>query len=546
MMGHATRPSLRWVWSLFRTYRAGVVCLCLGTAAQAAVQVALAVLTRDVIDAGIGGESRFFRLGALLLAALVLLVLLRAVLSWAAGRITDHAAADLRWSLLSAAERSGEGRAYSSGALLDRGLEDVRILCRGMTDLLPTLFGSVTRLAGAFLVLSAICPPVAGVLAVAGAAIGAGALLLRPVLRENHRLVRQAEERAFSEMKEYAQQLELIQALGAEGESLRRFRALLDRGLRTKRRRRAWSVGGGGALSLLTQLGTGAALLWGVHAVFTGALSYGGLTAILQLLAQFRAPVVSLSGLWGRLAAVEVSGERLRETLEPDGGPEEPEDPAPTAVTAVVLEDVTFRYRPEEPPVLEHYSARFDLTGWTCLSGPSGRGKTTVFRLILGIVRPQSGRVYLETDRGERPCGKAARRWFAYVPQDFSLFSGSIRENLLLAAPEADEAACRAALDTAQAGFVFDLSAGLDAQVMEQRSGLSMGQLQRLAVARAVLMDRPVLLLDECTSALDAETERTVLAALRATGRGAVLVTHRPSALEGLGDVRSVDMEGCV
>lgn len=542
--------SLGWIWAQFKPYHIAAAGLCAGMMALSVLQVLLAVLTRYTVDTGLAGDKRFFWLGGALLGALLLLVLLRAALTWAAGSLSDRSAARLRYALLDAVEHSSgeQRRQFSSGVFLNRGMEDVKVLCEAVTGLLPATLGNLTRLIGAFGILAVFYLPLAGVLAAACAAAGAGAVCLRPVLQRCHSQVRGAEERAFSGMQEYAQQLELLQALGAEEESLRRYRGLLEESLAAKKRRRAWSLTGSAAMSLLTQVGTGCLLLWGIYSIRRGALSYGALTSILQLLALFRSPVTSLSGLWGRIAAVEVSAGRLRELLEPENGAaeEEPQSPRPTQALAAVFEDVTFRYKDSEPPVLEHYSARFDLTGWVCLSGMSGRGKTTIFRLLLGLCRPQSGRVYLETDCGEVPCGRDTRHLFAYVPQDFTLFSGSVRENLLLAAPDADNQACSQALETAQARFIWGLRAGMETQVKEQRAGLSMGQLQRIAIARAVLMERPILLLDECTSALDSQTALAVLAALRSLGGGAVLVTHRPEVISGMNNVLSVDGEETV
>ena len=166
-----------------------------------------------------------------------------------------------------------------------------------------------------------------------------------------------------------------------------------------------------------------------------------------------------------------------------------------------------------------------------------------MFKLILGLYTPQSGCVYLETAQGNIPCSEDTRSLFAYVPQDYALFSGTVLENLQLVAPDASASQLEEALQTAQAGFVLEMPDGLRTPLGENNTGLSMGQLQRIAIARAVLMDRPVLLLDECTSALDAKTEKAVLEALKATGRQAVLVTHRPETLENISGITAVSME---
>jgi ATP-binding cassette subfamily B protein len=204
---------------------------------------------------------------------------------------------------------------------------------------------------------------------------------------------------------------------------------------------------------------------------------------------------------------------------------------------------VTFSYPDDEQPVLQDFSLRLPLDRWTSLGGISGRGKTTLFKLILGLHTPQKGRVYLETEKGEIPCSPAVRHLFAYVPQDYALFSGTVLENLLLVAPDAEPQQRKAALTAACADFVFSLTDGENTRVGENNTGLSKGQLQRLAIARAILMERKVLLLDECTSALDAETEQAVLKNLYAFGGGALLVTHRPEALSVLPDVNSIQME---
>lgn len=345
----------------------------------------------------------------------------------------------------------------------------------------------------------------------------------------------------MSTMQEDLQRLELIQSLNAREQILKRFDKWLGISLRKKDKRRLLHVGSTSILGAGSLLGTGALLLWGAFQVASGVLSYGSLTAMLQLLGQFRGPVLSLSGLWTRFAAIEVAGERLAVLLEVPQEETAPE--TAMQVTAVVFENVTFCYPGEETAVVENFSKRFPLEGWTCLTGISGRGKTTLFKLILGLYKPQNGRVYLETDRGEIPCSEATRRVFAYVPQDYALFSGTVRDNLLLAAPEADEDRRRFALNTAQARFLWDMPAGEETPVGENNTGLSKGQLQRIAIARAVLMERPVFLLDECTSALDADTEKAVLRGLQTLGKKALVVTHHPDALDALEDIHGVSLE---
>ncbi len=527
---------------ILKPYRFRIVWLCFLTVVQAALQVAMALLLRNVIDVALSkGDDLGFWIGVFL-ADLVLQLLVSALLSWSYSSTTEQFATELRYRLLKSAAHSVDARleGFHSGELLSRGMEDVRAVCDGMIHALPSLVGQLTTLIAAFVAMLVIYPGIAGVMVLAAVAVVAGVACLRPMLKKQHRTVRTADEQVLSAMQEDLQQLELIQSLGVRDNILQRFFARLQTSLKAKFKRRIWVVGAHSVLGVVSLLGSGVLMLWGIMKVAAGTISYGSLTSILQLISLFRSPILGISGLWTRFAAVEVAGERLAVLLEIPETTVTKQDICPTAV---VFENVTFRYTGEEAPVVENFSMRFPLDGWACLTGVSGKGKTTLFKLILGLYTPESGRVYLESDKGEIPCSEATRHLFAYVPQDYALFSGTVLENLLLVAPDADKTQRKAAMELAKAEFVFDMAAGEKTVLRENNTGLSKGQLQRLAIARAVLMQRPIFLLDECTSALDADTEAAVLQNLQSLGKCAILVTHRPEALDGLQNINRVSME---
>lgn len=534
------------IWECFRNilrpYRLRIVMISVFTVVLSLLQVLMALLSRFVIDAALGsGEIAFW--GIVLTADVLAIVVVHSLLSWFANSTADRLSAKLRQGILRTAVYSDDPtlRGHHSGELLSRGIEDVYTVCDGAVNTLPSLVGQVTRLTATFAAVAFIYPTVAGVLAIAAVIVGAATACLRPAIKEKHRQVREADEKVMSTMQEDMQQLELIQSLDAQEQILHRFQARQLTSLRQRFKRRVWSVGSNGMINAASQIGSGALLLWGASRVAIGAMTYGSLTALLQLLALFRGPVLGLSGLWTRLAAVEVAAERLRGLLRQDG--ESPEEKSVSGLQAIVFEDVSFAYPGEASPVLEHFNLRIPVSGWSCLTGVSGKGKTTLFKLILGLYKPQQGRVYLQTESEEILCSAETRHLFAYVPQDYALLSGTILENLRLVAPEVEDRQLREALCAAQADFVWSLSEQEQAQLGENNTGLSKGQLQRLAIARAVLMDRQVFLLDECTSALDAATEDAVLNNLHALGKTAVLVTHRPEAVKKLGDVANISME---
>lgn len=529
--------------AILRPYRWRILLLSVLTVVQSLLQVFMALLSRFVIDAALGSGERLAFWGAVLVANVLTIVAVHAVLSWYANSTADRLSARLRQDILRTAVFSSDERLrdHHSGELLSRGIEDVYTICDGAVNALPSLVGQVTRLVATFSAVLLIYPPVAAVLVVVAAGVSIVTACLRPAIKARHRLVRQTDEKVMSTMQEDMQQLELIQSLDAQEQILARFNTRLWESLRARFKRRVWSVGSNSVLNAASQIGSGALLLWGASRVAVEAMTYGSLTALLQLLALFRGPVLGLSGLWTRLAAVEVAAERLQELLN-TAKPQQ-EALSITQPKAIVFENVTFAYPGEEHPVLDNFDFRMPLDGWTCLTGISGRGKTTLFKLVLGLHKPQQGRVYLQTEEEEIPCSPTTRHLFAYVPQDYALFSGTILENLLLVAPDADERQLRRALTVAHADFVWELSSKEQAQLRENNAGLSKGQLQRLAIARAVLMDRPVFLLDECTSALDAQTEDAVLRNLYGLHKHAILVTHRPEALDKLGNVTPISME---
>jgi len=527
---------------ILKPYRFRIVSLCVLTVLQSLLQVTMALLMRYVIDVALSGNGNLWWWIGVFIGDLVLQLVVATLLSWYSSSTTEHFATRLRFRLLNSAMYSTDAKleGYHSGELLSRGMEDVHTVCDGVIYALPSLVGQTTRLAAAFAVVWMIYPAIAGIMALVGVAVVAGVAFLRPLLKAQHRKVRNADERVISAMQEDLQQLELIQSLGVRESILRQFHKRLKASLKAKFKRRLWSVGANTVLGVASLLGSGVLMLWGILKVADHTLSYGSLTAMLQLISLIRSPILGLTGIWTRLAAVEVASERLNVLLEI---PEQRIEKLDIQPKAVVFENVTFRYTDEELPVVENFSVRFPLDGWACLTGVSGRGKTTLFKLILGLYTPEQGRVYLETDQGDVPCSEATRHLFAYVPQDYALFSGTVLENLLLVAPDAEECKRKEALQIAEATFVLDMVAGEETVLRENNAGLSKGQLQRLAIARAVLMDRPVFLLDECTSALDTETEAAVLRNLQTLGKHAVLVTHRPEALEGLDNIHPITME---
>ena len=204
----------------------------------------------------------------------------------------------------------------------------------------------------------------------------------------------------------------------------------------------------------------------------------------------------------------------------------------------ITAKDVTFGYAQDS--VIANASFTVEKGEFIGIKGPSGAGKSTVFKLITGLYEPETGVVTVETSKGEVEC-KKARSLFSAVPQGNMLFSGTVKENLLLLSPDADEKELEKAISDACAEFVYDLDGGLDFELGEGGSGISEGQAQRIAVARALLGKGKILLMDESTGALDGETEKRLIENLRSRKDITVLfITHRDTVLEKCGRIITV------
>ena len=253
------------------------------------------------------------------------------------------------------------------------------------------------------------------------------------------------------------------------------------------------------------------------------------MTAFMQLVGQVQRPVAELGRQVPAIIQAITSVDRVMELLELEQEPAS--EPIVLAdAPSIEVSGVTYTYPGTPEPVLSNFSCSFPAGKLSVIAGPTGIGKSTLIRLILGLLRPSSGSVMI----GGHPASAALRGNFQYIPQGNSLLSGTIRSNLLLAAPDATEEDLKTALEDAQAPFVLDLPEGLDTPCGEDGSGLSEGQCQRIAIARALLRPGGILLLDESTSALDSETEARLIERLESKYKGrktVIFVSHREKVI---------------
>lgn len=438
---------------------------------------------------------------------------------------------DLRADVFrSALQSTWNGREpFRSGDAVNRLEEDVRVITDLLCSRFPDTLVTLIQLIASSIFLLTLAPELLWILLILMAVAVAGSRMYFRRLRELTARIRAQEGEVQQLMQENLQKRLVVLTLIGTGRVLDRMDRLQGDIVDTTVQRINYNALARAFMHLGFMGGYAAAFLWGVFGIRSGAVTYGMMTAFLQLVGQVQRPIAELARQIPAFIHATTSVERLMElqALEPEP------DEAPVRLSGapgVRISDLRFAYSGRDEAVLNGFSYEFKPGTMTVVMGPTGVGKSTLSRIILGLLRPESGRVEIYGPEGTFPAGPGVRGNFLYVPQGNSLLSGTIRENLLLARPDATEDLLREALHTAVADFVFDLPDGLDTPCGEEGTGLSEGQCQRIAIARALLREGGFLILDEATSALDAATEEQLLDRIFTACRGAktlLFISHR-------------------
>ena len=420
-----------------------------------------------------------------------------------------------------------------SGDTLNRMEQDVRDLASCITETMPALLEVSFRLIGAFFYLF----HMDGRLACLIVCIVPFFLLLSKVyvrkMRDITRDIRSTESRVQSILQESIQHRAILKTLERTRTMIEKLMLTQSQLRRHVRHRAVFSSTSSTLLSIGFGTGYLVTFLWGVDSLQAGTITYGMMISFIQLVGQIQGPFRDMTRFVPIVINTLTASERLME-LE-DKPLEDDADPIAFAKGAGVrLTDVSFRYKEGGRSILSKFSCDFPKGSTTAILGETGAGKTTLIRLVLALLRPTEGKIEMYDESQAVKVSPRTRNNLVYVPQGNTLFSGTIRDNLLLGNPEATEEDMREALETACAGFVMDRPDGLDAVCGELGAGLSEGQAQRIAIARALLRKGSVLLLDEATSALDMQTEQQLLKNLseREAGQTIICVTHRPAVIE--------------
>ena len=524
----------RWFIDNSRGIRLNILVRIMAGLLQTGLALCVVWLSKRLIDdVAMTGTMGEMAIQALLIAAAVVAgVSIRQLNQYLANKAFIKKVAELRLAIFSQLfnRRLFEANDIHSGDVTSRMAKDIDAVSETLAVQLPQVVVMTIQLVGAFLLMRWFDSRLAWALIL----ITPLAIIIGKYI--SHRLkritlsIREDESRIMARIQESVELNVVLRALQGERWMQDRVEELQDRQTANYIRRSRFMVFSRFALGCTFGLGYMLAFVWGAYGLRTGAITFGVMTSFLQLVGQIQQPILSLLGAFPSIIYSTASIDRLKEM---EHGEEKQscdgEDITTRTLLGIRMDNVTFRYAKGDREVMSNFSHDFRPGTKTAILGTTGAGKTTLFRLILNFIQPDSGEVTFYGNGFNHAADKSMRKNVVFVPQGNTLISGTIRNNLLMAKPDASDEELHTALHTSCADFVFDLPQGIDTVLSEHGGGLSEGQAQRIAIARGLLRPGAVFLLDEISSALDEDTERELFSRLFAARPSTtiLLITHR-------------------
>ena len=537
-----TRSIVRWLWQAWRGNRLqamlnaviGLLGVVVSLAQVGAVQHAIDVSTPAL--QGHACSPHRIVIAVIVMALLMVAGLLLTIAStWVSNILGIRAQNRMQQRMLDRILRTqwhGKEK-FHSGDVLNRLEFDVNNVVTFLTETIPDSLAVLAMFIGAFCYLFAMDAVLAIItIAIIPVFVAVSKIYVRQMRRLTSE-VRSSDSKVQSLMQETIQHRMLIKTLESETPMTERLEQTQSVLRHKVVRRTVFSVFSNIILWLGFRLGYLIAFLWAALRMSHGSLTFGGMTAFLQLVSRIQGPARSLTKLVPQAVSVFTAAERLME-LEEDPLDETGEPVRLEAPCGIRLEHVYYQYDDKTREILHDLSFDFPPASCTAILGETGAGKTTLIRILLALLSPQQGKATIYNNHHQETAVTPLTRCnFAYVPQGNTLLSGTIRDNLRLGRLTATEEEMKEALHKSCADFVFDLPDGLNTLCSEAGGGLSEGQAQRIAIARALLRQSSILVLDEATSALDPETERQLLNNILADRNTTVIfVTHRMAVID--------------
>ena len=531
---------IKWLYSLCKSERFKIITIICTNVITAVLTIVYANFSKKIINAAVIDKS--FKLVLYYAACFLVIIMVQLMLNLISRSTTERCKAKIEWLLKQHTLETILKKDYSSvtkyhtGELQNRMFSDVSVISDVFTSILPNIILFVTRLICAFTYLVIIDKIFAVVFLIGGVFVFLSTQFFRKTLKRLHKEVQKTEGKTRSFIQEAITSLLVVKAFVVEYKVENKADELQAENYRAKMKRRFFGIAANAGLSTVFNFGYVFALAFGAYRLI-GGMDYGTVTAMLQLVNQIQQPFAALSSIMPQYFALLASAERL---MELENLPDEVCDNEGSIDVELVYDnlvsinfnDISFRY--DRDIILDNTSLKINKGDFVAIMGISGIGKSTLLKLLLGVFRVESGNIELELTDETLPTDLHTRELFSYVPQGNFILSGTIKENLTFINENATDEEIEQAIKIACAdGFINELPDRLETVIGERGTGLSEGQLQRLAIARSLLSGSPVLLLDEATSALDEATEKQFLTNLKELkNKTCVIVSHKRAALE--------------
>ena len=528
-----------WLWQNTRGIRLNMMVRTVAGIGRVSLGLLMVWLCKRFIDVTIrtGSRDDILTMVATLMAVIMVGILLRQAYYYLGVKasVTQSTAVRLRIFSHLFRRQMFDQKEMHSGDVTSRLEKDIDVVTDATTSLIPDLTITFFQLAGAFLLMQSMDARLAwALLLLTPVFLLAGKLIARK-MRQMTLAIRRQESVIQMMVQETMEHNAVLRSLESGNWVTGRLDGMQQELKSVVGRRARFTVMSRLVISTSFSMGYIIAFVWGGLQLREGVITFGVMTSFLQLVSQIQQPILQMVNMLPQMIHASASIDRLEELeqVEVEGannGYEANGTQGMQGRLGVSMQDVSFRYANGDRQILSHFSYNFHPGSKTALMGMTGAGKTTLFRLLLALIRPDEGTMTVYNGKEKQYISEQTRQNFVFVPQGNTLMSGTIRYNLQLAKPDASEDEMRQVLHTAMADFVLELPDGLDTECGERGSGLSEGQAQRIAIARGLLRPGGILLLDEISASLDEDTERELYSRLFAAYpfKTMIFITHRP------------------
>ncbi len=494
-----------------------------------------ALISRTVVDIATGAaEGDMWRESTKLLGVLMLQAVLRIVQSHLSIHVLGKTEMRInqRLFLQIFSKKWQSVSSYHSGDILTRMTSDVSVVVNALVTLIPRWVSMITRLIACITVLLIVDASFTVILLAVGLTVFVLSRFYGSKMKKIHRECQETHGKTRSFIQECIENWIVVKSFNAQNQAGQQLYELQNLNFKRKVRRNNLASLASTAVFVLFSGSYYVALAWGAWRLASGMITFGALTAFLQIVQQIQLPFRNMSGMAPQYYNMLASAERL---IELENLPQEEcsvtlPNVSPEKMRGIAIKDMSFSYGDEQ--IFLHADMYINKGDFIAVKGHSGIGKSTLLKMLLGFLEPTQGKIILDTLQGDIEIGAHTRSLFSYVPQGNLILSGTIKQNIMFGCPNATDDQAWRALETAGiADFIKELPKGMDTMLGERGMGLSEGQIQRLSIARGILCDAPILLLDEATSALDEKTEAEILKNLCAMpDKTCIFVSHRQAA----------------